>query len=63
MIYFRDVTAGTTNVTAVASKFSYTLTLFQPEVSDFALPSQKSHQKFLRGYISAFRYAGAGRQH
>ena len=48
----RDVTAGATRVTAVTPKFSDTLTLFQSGVADFALPSQKSHQNFPRGYVS-----------
>ena len=49
----RDVTAGATGATMVAPKFSDTLTLFQPGGgADSAPPSQKSHQKFSRGYIS-----------
>jgi hypothetical protein len=41
-LHFRDVTAGATGATAVASKFSDALSLFQP--------SQRLH----RGYISVF---------
>ena len=40
---FRDITAGAT-ATAVAPKFSDTLTLFQPEGSDSAPTSQRLHQ-------------------
>ena len=45
----RDVTAG---ATAVAPKFSDALTLFQPGGADSALPFQRSHHKFPRGYVS-----------
>jgi hypothetical protein len=40
---YRDVTAGATGATKVASKFSDTLTLFQLEGSDSAPTSQRLH--------------------
>ena len=52
----RDVIAGATGATgatAVAPKFSDALTLFQPGGADSALPLQRSHHKFPRGYVSA----------
>ena len=55
--YHRDVTAGATGVTAVAPKFPYTLTLFQPGVADSTPPLHRSHQKFPCHYISAFTVA------
>ena len=48
----RDVTAGATGATAVAPKFPDPLTLFQPRGADSVPRSQRSHQKFLRDYIS-----------
>ena len=36
----------------VAPKFSDALTLFQPGGADSALPLQRSHHKFPRGYVS-----------
>ena len=50
--HIRDVTAGATGATAVATKFSDALTLFQPGGADSALPLQRSHHKFPRGYVS-----------
>ena len=44
-----DATVGATG----APKFSDTFTLFQPGGADSAPPSQKLHQIFPRGYISA----------
>ena len=46
----REITAGAACATVVAPKFS--LLLFQSGMADFALPLQKLHQKFSRGYIS-----------
>ena len=48
----RDVTAGATGATAVAPKFSDTLTLFQPGWADSTPTSQRLHQNFPHGYIS-----------
>ena len=53
LIPTRDVTAGATGATAVAPKFSDTLTLFQPGGADSAPTSQRSHQKIACDYISA----------
>ena len=52
LMHIRDVTAGATGATAVAPKFSDALTLFQPGGADSALPLQRSHHKFPRGYVS-----------
>ena len=52
LIATRDVTAGATDATAVAPKFSDTLTLFQPGGTNSAKPSHRLHPKFPRGYIS-----------
>ena len=52
-IVIRDVMAGATGAPVVAPKFSDALTLYQPGGgADSALPSQRSHHKFPRGYIS-----------
>ena len=51
-ILIRDVSAGATGATAVASKFSDALTIFQPGGADSALPLQRSHHTFPRGYVS-----------
>ena len=48
----RDVFTGATGATAVAPKFSDTLTLFQPGGADSAPTSQRSHQKIACDYIS-----------
>ena len=49
--YNKDVTAGATGATAVAPKFSDTLTQFQPGGTDSAQTSQRSYQNFPHGYI------------
>ena len=52
----RDVSAGATGATAVAPKFSDALTLFQPGGAYSALPFQRLHHKFPRGYVSVTNY-------
>ena len=48
----RDVSAGATGATAVAPKFSDTLTPSQPGgESRFCPPSQRSNLNFLRDYV------------
>ena len=47
----RDVSTGATGSTAVAPKFSDTLTLFQPGGGRFCPPLARSHLDFNRGYV------------
>ena len=53
-MYFRDVTTAATGATAVAPKFSDTLTLFQPGGGRFCPPLARSHLDFPRGYVPVF---------
>ena len=52
--YGRDVSTGATGATAVAPKFSDTLTLSPPGGGGrFCPPSQRSQLNFPRGYVPA----------
>ena len=50
-ISYRDVSAGATGATAVASKFSDILTLSQLGGGKFCPPSQRSNLNFTHGYV------------